>query len=107
MTFNHRKLYEINLWLYTQDANFALGNSLLGAVILTKTFCSHKYCYFLYGIGFDEPGMFWLELIWVHQCIMIIREKLSWFSVKGEQAAGKEHSISFTEQQNKFCVSLH
>ena len=63
VTFNHRKLYEINLWLYTQDANFALGNSLLGAVILTKTFCSHKYCYFVYGIGFDEPGIFWQELI--------------------------------------------
>ena len=65
MTFNHRKLvnicivYEINLWSYTQDANFALGNSLLGAVILTKNFYSHKYCYFVYGIGFDEPGIFW------------------------------------------------
>ena len=41
VTFTHKKLiniyiiYEINLWSYTQNANFTLGNYLFGAIELT------------------------------------------------------------------------
>ena len=51
--------YEINLWTFTADKDFALGNSLFGAVKLTKiTTNFDKYEFSGYGIGFDAPASF-------------------------------------------------
>ena len=45
--------YEINLWSYTQRANFTLGNSLFGNLKLAKNTDPSKYSYSGYAIRFD------------------------------------------------------
>ena len=52
---------KINLWLYKQNHDFMLGNSLFGAVKLTKNPDFDKYRYFGYGIGFDARRSFSLS----------------------------------------------
>ena len=46
-------VYEINFWLFNVGKDFALGNSLFGAVKLTKNTDLDKCKYSGYGIGFD------------------------------------------------------
>ena len=46
-------VYDINMWPYTEDADFTLGNFLFGAVKLPKSGNSNNYSYSGYGIGFD------------------------------------------------------
>ena len=53
-------IYEENLWENAQGADFTLGNSLFGAVKMTKNTAIDKYSYSGYGIGFDARGSFLL-----------------------------------------------
>ena len=48
--------YVVNLWSYTQGADFTSGNSLFGAVKLTKIADPDKYFYSGHGTGFDARG---------------------------------------------------
>ena len=62
---------------------------MLGAVKITKNKDRDRYVYFYYGIGFDSHSEFsfpdgsenkmslFLELIWSHLCILIIKRKIS------------------------------
>ena len=54
-------VYEINLWQFNIGKNFALRNSLFGAVKLTKYSDPDNYKYSSYGIGFDAHGSFSLS----------------------------------------------
>ena len=47
---------EINLWAYTQDADFTLGDSLFGTVELIKNADFDQYKYSGHVIGFDARG---------------------------------------------------
>ena len=64
VTFTHKDVvniyivYEIILCSYIQGADFILGNSLFGAVKLTRNGDPDKYFYFEYRIGFDARGIF-------------------------------------------------
>ena len=53
-------VYEINMWPFNVGKVFLLGNSLFGAVKLTKNADPDKYEYSGYGIGFDTGGSFLL-----------------------------------------------
>ena len=57
---------------------FHNSNCLFGSVKLTKNAEPDKYVYTGYSIGFDLRSEFslFLELIWAHLCILIIREKI-------------------------------
>ena len=55
-----------------------------------------------------------LELIWVHLCIFIIKEKISQFLVKDQykewmvlHLQQKHYLISFTQSGKRFVLSLH
>ena len=48
------------MWPFKQSVDFTLGNSLFGAVKLTKNAVFDKYKY-KYGIGFDAHGNFSLS----------------------------------------------
>ena len=85
----------INLYIsYTLDSqlkilntDFTLSNCLFGSLKLTKNPDLGKYKFKGYGIGFDprseflitdgsygEIFIFFLELIWAHMCMLMIRE---------------------------------
>ena len=49
------------MWPFKQSVDFTLGNSLFGAVKLTKNADFDKYKYSGYGIGFDAHGNFSLS----------------------------------------------
>ena len=67
VTFTHGKIvniyivFEINFWAFAQGGDFALENSLFGAVKLTKNAGFDKYKYSGYGAGFDARGSFSLS----------------------------------------------
>ena len=80
--------YELGLQLKNLNTDFTLGNCLFGSVKLTKNADPDKFKYTAYGIGFDFRSGFlftdgsvkmslFLELIWAHLCMSIIREKIS------------------------------
>ena len=52
-------VYEINMYLYSQGADFTTGNFLFGVVKLTKNFNPDKY--FGYSLAFDVKGRFSLS----------------------------------------------
>ena len=54
-------MYTINLWPFKQIADFTLGNSLSGAIKLTKNADFDKYRYSGYGIGFNSYRSFSLS----------------------------------------------
>ena len=54
-------VYKINLWPFTVDKDFALGNSLFGAATLTNKVDFDKYKYCGYGIWFDARRRFLLS----------------------------------------------
>ena len=49
-------VHEINLWPFKQSAGFTLGNSLFGAVKLTKNADFDKSKHSVYGVGLDAFG---------------------------------------------------
>ena len=51
-------MYAINLWLFKQIVGFTLGNSLSGAIRLTKNADFDKYKYSGYDIGFNSYRSF-------------------------------------------------
>ena len=60
-------IYEENLWENAQGPDFTLGNSLFGAVKLTKNTAIDKYSYSGYGIGFWCTWKFFVikwQLVW-------------------------------------------
>ena len=81
-------VYELNIWSQDLNAEFTLKNCLFGAVKLTKNANPNKHSYSGYGIGFDyvHPFQFqnlielkmplFLELIWAHLCMLIIKIKI-------------------------------
>ena len=90
----------MNQWPRDLNTNFTLDNCLFGSVKLTKNADPDKYVYTGYGIGFDLRSefslpdgsvgkMLFLELIWAHLYILIIRKKISSFLVKDQ------HKISY------------
>ena len=132
--FTHKKavniyiVYEINLWPITVRQDFTLGSSLFEAVKLTKNADSDKYKYSGYGIGFDASGSFSLSdgsgfgknvIIFgadmssaVHidnnkKDILIFGKRPTQGLDKTTLTGEKKCSINFTEQQKKFCLSLH
>ena len=54
-------VYEINLWPFNVDKDFALRNSLFRAVKVTENTHLGKYKYSDFGIGFETHGNFSLS----------------------------------------------
>ena len=121
-------VYQILLWPYIQAPDFTLENSLLRAVKLTKNIDADKYKYFGYVIVFDACGRFSLSdgsrfrknVITFSDDLnssLHIDNKLKDILILGKGltdglddtllTAEKEYSMNFTEQQNRFCISLH
>ena len=121
-------VFEIKLWPFNVGKDFALGHYLFGAYKLTKDTDSEKCKYSGYGIGFDTHGIFLLsDGIWfaknvikfganMSSSVSIINKKkdiLILCKVPNDGlddttlTAEKEYSVNFTEQQKKFCLSLH
>ena len=76
-------VYELDLPLRDLNAELNLGGFVFGGVKLTENDDPDKYSYSGFGIEFDTPGQYslkmllFLELIWAHLCILIIKEKIS------------------------------
>ena len=93
VTFKHKEVvniyivYEISLWPYTQGVDFTLGNSLFGAIKLTKNADPDKYSYYEYGIGSDARRIFLISdggefgknaiIFGANMSILTIRRKIS------------------------------
>ena len=120
VTFTHKKVannyiaYEINLWPFNVAKDFVLGNSLFGAVKLIKNADLDNYNYSSYYIGFEVRGSFPLsDGSGIGKTVIIFGIDMS--SLEGPADglddttlnAEKEYSINVTEQQKKFCLSLH
>ena len=81
--------YTLNPWLRNLNIDFTLNNCLFGSVKLTKNADPDKYKYNGYDIDFDSHSEFsfadgtweklslFLELIWAHLCILVIKTKIS------------------------------
>ena len=131
ITFNHGKIvniyivYEISKQINISDYP-TLGNVLFGAVSLTKNADINKYKYFRYGIGFYRHGSFSFPGIGLGRNVISFGVDMSsstksdnrkkYILVLGKcpiqglehiMRAEKMYSISFTEDNKKFCLSLH
>ena len=82
--------YTLGPQLKNLNTDFTLCNCLFGSVKLTKNADLHNYKYSGYIIGFDSRWEFsprkmvpwgkmslFLELMWAHLCMLIIRQKIS------------------------------
>ena len=119
---------EINLWSFTVNQGFRLGYTLFEAVKLTKNADSDKYIYSSYGIGFDASESFSLPdgngfgknvtLVGADMSSSIqidnkrkdnlIPAKRPTQGLDDPTLTGeKGYPKYFTEQQKKFCLSLH
>ena len=79
-------VYELDTWSQDLNSDFPLKDCLLWSVKLAKNADPDKYVYSGYGIGFNLRSEFslpddstgknvtFLELVWAHQSILIIRE---------------------------------
>ena len=81
-------LYTLGPQLRNIDTDFTLGNCLFGSVKVTKNADLDKskftgysvgcdYCleFFFTDGGYEKISLF-LELMWAHLCILIMREKI-------------------------------
>ena len=59
VTFAHKQI--VNLWSYTQYANFTLANSQFGAITLVENAGPNKYSYSGHRIRFDAYRRFSLS----------------------------------------------
>ena len=121
-------VYEINLWQFTVSKEFALENSILGTVELTKNADFDKYKYSGYGIGFDAYGSFSLSdgtefgknvilfgagmsssmhIDNKNKDVLTFRKGPTDGLEDTTLTAEKEYSITFTEKHKKFGSSLH
>ena len=129
ITYNHEKIVNIYI-VYELDKIFTktsptVVNYLFGAVSLTKNADIDKYKYSGYGIGFDRRNVylfgngFGRNVITfgvdmsssVHvdnkgKCILISCEGRTQ-GLEHTLTAEKLYSINFTENNKKFCLSLH
>ena len=133
-TFTYKKLvniyitYEINLWPYSQRADFILRNYLFGAVKFAKNVDCDNYSYSGYCIRFDVCGNLSLSdgsrfgknvIIFgadISSPVQIYNNKKNILILgKGPTdglddttlTSSKEYSIKSIEQQEDFCLSLH
>ena len=129
--FNHGKVVNIYI-VYGLSKSINIGdyptleNCLFGAVSLTKNAAIIKYKYFGYGIGFDRHGSFSFPGTALGRNVIIfavdmssstkidIRKKDILILGKGPTqelehtlSAEKMYSLNFTENNKKFCLSLH
>ena len=98
--------YALSPPLSNLNTYFTLGNCLLGSVKLTKNTDLDKDKYSGYGIEFDSCSEFsspdgsmeemslFLELTWAYLHVLLIRKKVS------------EYSINFTQSGKRFVLSL-
>ena len=98
--------YTLSPPLSNLNTYFRLGNCLLGSVKLTKNTDLDKDKYSGYGIEFDSCSEFssldgsmeemslFLELTWAYLHVLLIRKKVS------------EYSINFTQSGKRFVLSL-
>ena len=120
-------VFVINLWPLNVGKDFLLANSLFGAVNLTTNPDPDKYKHSGYGTGFDARGSFSLNSGGFGKSLVIfgadmgssahIDNKKKDILILGKGptdgldntalTAEKEYLINFTEQQKKFCLSLH
>ena len=132
LTYTHGKIvniyivYEINKMDNTIISDPALENCLFGAVTLTKHVNIDKYGYSGYGIGFDRKGSFSFLSGGYGQNIIIFGVDVNSFihidnkkkdmlilgrgptqGLESTLTAEKMYSINFTEENKKFCFSLH
>ena len=118
------------MWPFTVGKDIALGNSLFGALRLTKNANFDKYKCYEYDIEFDarkscslsdssgtdeNVTKFFADMS--TSASMYIDNKKRDILILGKGptngssdttfTAEKEYLINFTEQQQKFCLSLH
>ena len=109
-------MYELDKWSRDINDKFNLKDCLFGAVKLTKDANLNKYSYSGYWIEFDSRSLFsfpnligvkislFLELIWAHLCMLMIKIKNILILGKGETigldntslTAEVEYSINFS-----------
>ena len=131
VTYNHGKIVNIYI-VYEISKNYSirtyptLENCLFGAVSLTKNADIDKYKYSGYGIGFDRGGEFSFGNELGRNCIIFGADMSSSLHVNNKKInilvlgkdfvqgingttiyAAKLYSINFTENNKKFCLSLH
>ena len=118
-------VYEISK-TYDISSDPTLKNCLFGVVSLTKNAEIDQYKYFGYRIGFDRKGFFSHPSGGTGRNVVIFgldmssstkidnRKKDILILVKGPTqgleytvSAEKMYSINFTENNKKFCLSLH
>ena len=131
ITYNHGKsvniyiLYKINKTDNTTSSDPTLENCLFGAVTLTKNADIDKYKYSGYGIGFNRKVSFSFPSTGLGRNVIIFGVDMSSSTLKIDNrkkdililgkgpsqglehtlSAEKFHSINFTEQDKKFCLS--
>ena len=129
--YNHGKsvniyiVYEINKTDNTTSSDPTLENCLFGAVTLTKNADIDKYKYSGYGIGFNRKVSFSFPSTGLGRNVIIFGVDMSSSTLKIDNrkkdililgkgppqglehtlSAEKFHSINFTEQDKKFCLS--
>ena len=131
VTYSHGKIVNIYI-VYEIRKNYnistypTLVNCLFGAVSLTKNADIDKYKYSGYSIGFDSKREFSFGNGFGRNCIIVgadmssssyAKNKKNNILVPGKDFvqgikgttiyAEKLYSISFTENNKKFCLSLH
>ena len=131
VTCSHEKI--VNIYIaYEISKNYSMNtyptqeNCLFGAVNLTKNANIDKYKYSGYGIGFDRGGEFSFGNGFGRNCIIFGAYLSSSSDANNKEnnilVLGKDfvqgindttiyvkklYSISFTENNKKFCLSLH
>ena len=123
-TVNISIVYEINN--YNINSYPILENYLFSAVSVTKNNDIDKYEYSGYGIGFHRKGKFSVGNEFGRNCIIFRVDMSSSVHVDSKKkdililgkgptqgldgtasTAEKKYSINFTENNKKFCLSLH
>ena len=118
-------VYEINK-NYPINSYLTIENCLFAAVKLTKNIDIDEHEYSGYSIGFDRSGKFSIGNRFGRNCIIFgvdmsssvhVDNKKKDILILGEDprqgldgttlAAEKKYSINFTENNKKFCLSLH
>ena len=131
LTYTHGKIVNIYI-VYVINKNYkmssypTLENCSFGAVSETKSNDIDGYKYSGYGIGIDRKGTFSVGNGFGRNCIIFgvdmsssvhVDNKKKDILILGEGPtqgldgttlnAEKKHSINFTENNKKFCLSLH
>ena len=113
VTYNHGEIVNIYI-VYKISKNYSIStyptleNCLFGTVSLTKNADIDQYKYSGYGIGFDRKGEFSFGNRFGRNCIIFGVDMSPTQGLYGTKlTAEKLNSINFTENNKKFCLSLH